>query len=118
MTTILDINGKQYKVNEGEKIKVDKINGKIGETITLDKILVVSKDAKTKLGQPFVKGANVTAKILKHGKDKKVLVFKYKPKKNYRVKSGHRQEYTLLKIEKIKQTARKTTAQKEERESA
>lgn len=114
MSAILEVNGKQYVVKEGDKIKVNKIKGKEGDTITLDKILAVLTDEKSKIGQPHVKGANITATILGHGKDKKVLVFKYKPKKRYRVKSGHRQHYTLLKIEKIKEKPAKKAASKNE----
>lgn len=102
MYAVIKTGGKQYKVSEGDKIKIEKITGKTGETVDLKDILAVSSDNKTvKTGTPFIKDASITAKILKHDKDKKVIAFRYKPKKRVRIKRGHRQNYTIVQIVKI-----------------
>jgi large subunit ribosomal protein L21 len=94
--------GKQYKVAEGDVIFVEKLDGEVDSTIELENVLAVNKDnGEFVVGKPVVEGAKVTAKVLKQGKAKKVVVFKYKPKKHYRKKQGHRQPYTKLQIEKI-----------------
>lgn|SRR5690606_12610944 len=100
MYAIIETGGKQIKVEAGQEIYVEKLNGEAGETITFDKVLFVGGD-DTKVGVPFVEGATVTAKVEKHGKQKKITVFKYKAKKNYRKKQGHRQPYTKLTIDAI-----------------
>ncbi|WP_163653256.1 50S ribosomal protein L21 [Listeria sp. PSOL-1] len=100
MYAIIETGGKQIKVEAGQEIYVEKLNGEVGDVITLDKVLFVSGDA-TKVGAPFVDGATVTAKVEKQGRAKKLTVFKYKPKKNYHKKQGHRQPYTKLTIEAI-----------------
>ncbi|HBF76961.1 MAG TPA: 50S ribosomal protein L21, partial [Clostridiaceae bacterium] len=82
-------------------IFVEKLPNDVNSTVEINKVLAVSKDGKLTVGSPLVEGAKVTATVLKHGKDKKVVVFKYKRKKDYRKKQGHRQPYTQLKIEKI-----------------
>ncbi len=101
MYAVIETGGKQYRVQEGDVIFVEKINIEEGETVDLSKVLLISKDGEVKVGKPYVDGAKVEAKVLAHGKAKKVVVFKYKPKKNYRKKQGHRQPYTKLQIEKI-----------------
>lgn len=101
MYAVIETGGKQYRVQEGDVIFVEKINAEEGETVDLSKVLLVSKDGEVKIGKPYVDGAKVEAKVLGHGKAKKIVVFKYKPKKNYRKKQGHRQPYTKLQIEKI-----------------
>ncbi len=100
MYAIIETGGKQYKVAEGDVIFVEKLDAEVDSTYTFDKVLVIGGD-EAKIGAPVVEGATVSAKVLKQGKDKKVIVFKYKPKKNYRRKQGHRQPYTKLQIEKI-----------------
>jgi large subunit ribosomal protein L21 len=100
MYAIIETGGKQYKVEEGQVIYVEKLNVQDGETVTFDKVLLVKGDT-VKVGNPFVEGATVTGKVEKHGRSKKIIVFKYKPKKNYRKKQGHRQPYTKVTIEKI-----------------
>ncbi|MBI2252741.1 MAG: 50S ribosomal protein L21 [Armatimonadetes bacterium] len=102
MYAIIETGGKQYTVSQGDKIKVEKLEGKIGDLITLDKVLLVNENSQTKIGAPYLKKAEVSAEILRQDKSKKVIVFKYKPKKRYRIKNGHRQSYTLLKINQIK----------------
>ncbi|MCM3611367.1 50S ribosomal protein L21 [Planococcus sp. MERTA32b] len=100
MYAIIETGGKQIKVEAGQEIYVEKLNGEAGDTITFDKVLFVGGD-ETKVGVPFVEGATVTAKVEKHGKQKKITVFKYKAKKNYRKKQGHRQPYTKLTVDAI-----------------
>ena len=100
MYAIIDNGNKQYKVAEGDVIFVEKLDAEVEATYTFDKVLAIGGD-ETKIGAPVVEGASVSAKVLKQGKDKKVIVFKYKPKKNYRRKQGHRQPYTKVQIEKI-----------------
>ena len=100
MYAIIETGGKQYKVAEGDVIFVEKLDAEVDATYTFDKVLAIGGD-EAKIGAPVVEGATVSAKVLKQGKDKKVIVFKYKPKKNYRRKQGHRQPYTKVQIEKI-----------------
>jgi len=100
MYAIIETGGKQVKVEEGQAIYVEKLNAQEGETVTFDKVLFVGGD-DVKVGNPTVEGATVTAKVEKHGRAKKIIVFKYKPKKNQRKKQGHRQPYTKVVIEKI-----------------
>ncbi len=98
MFAIIETGGKQYKVAQGETIWVEKLTAEEGSTVTFDKVLFVNG----KVGQPFVEGATVTAKVEKQGKAKKLVVFKYKPKyKSTRRKMGHRQPYTKLTIESV-----------------
>lgn len=100
MFAIIKTGGKQYKVSEGDIIKVEKIEAKSGDKIEFDQVLMVAGD-DVKVGSPVVEGAKVQAEVLDQKKDKKVVIFKFKAKKNYRKKKGHRQPYTLVKIEKI-----------------
>ena len=101
MYAVIATGGKQYKVSEGDIIKVEKLNAAEGETYTFEDVLVVSGDALT-VGNPTVKGATVSATVLENGKDHKVVVYKYKPKTGYHKKNGHRQQFTKLKIDAIK----------------
>lgn len=100
MFAIIKTGGKQYKVSEGDIVKVEKIQAEAGDKIEFDQVLLVSGD-DVKVGSPVVEGAKVKAEVLDQKKDKKVVIFKFKAKKNYRKKKGHRQPYTLVKIEKI-----------------
>ena len=100
MYAIIETGGKQIKVEAGQEIYVEKLNGEAGDVITFDKVLFVGGD-DTKVGVPFVEGATVTAKVVKSGRAKKITVFKYKAKKNYRKKQGHRQPYTKLTVDAI-----------------
>ena len=101
MYAIIETGGKQYKVQEGDIINVEKLAVAEGESVTLDQVLLVAKDGDVKVGTPTVAGASVVAKVVEHGKGDKVIAFRYKPKKHVRVKKGHRQPYTKLAIEKI-----------------
>ncbi len=100
MYAIIETGGKQVKVEEGQTIYVEKLNAAEGDTVTFDKVLMIGGE-NVKVGTPYVEGATVTGKVEKQGRGKKIIVFKYKPKKNYRKKQGHRQPYTKVTIEKI-----------------
>ena len=100
MFAIIRTGGKQYKVSEGDIIGVEKIEAEAGDKIEFDQVLMVAGD-DVKVGSPVVEGAKVSAEVLDQKKDKKIVIFKFKAKKNYRKKKGHRQPYTLVKIEKI-----------------
>lgn len=100
MYAIIETGGKQLKVEEGQTVYIEKLNAEEGETVTFDKVLLVGGDS-VKVGNPVVEGATVTGKVEKQGRGKKIIVFKYKSKKNYRKKQGHRQPYTKVVIEKI-----------------
>ncbi len=101
MFAIVQTGGKQYNVTENDVLKVEKLNGNVGDTINLDVLFVANGD-KTVAGTPTVEGAQVVAEIVAHGKGDKIVVFKYKPKKNERKKQGHRQPWTEIKIVSIK----------------
>ena len=100
MYAIIETGGKQVKVQEGEAIYVEKVNAEADETVTFDKVLFVGGD-DVKVGAPYVEGATVSAKVEKQGRQKKLTIIKFKPKKNYSRKQGHRQPYTKLVVEKI-----------------
>ena len=113
MYAIVEISGKQYKVQEGDIVFVDRMDEiEEGKEVTFDKVLFLSDGKKVTIGEDTVKGAKVKATVIGHGKSKKILVFKYKAKKNERKMRGHRQPYTKIQIEKIMTTASK--AKKEE----
>lgn len=101
MYAIIETGGKQYKVQEGDVLFIEKLNAGEGENVTFDRVLAVSKGEGLVTGTPVVAGASVSAKVEKQGKGQKITVFKYKPKKNYHKKQGHRQPYTKVTIEKI-----------------
>lgn len=101
MYAVIETGGKQYRVSAGDTIFVEKLNVNEGDEVILDRVLLVSQDGKTQVGKPYVEGAKVVAKVAKQGKQKKIIVFKYKAKKNYKKKQGHRQPYTKLVIESI-----------------
>ncbi len=112
MYAIVEISGKQYKVQEGDIVFVDRLeNVEEGNKITFDKVLMISDDKKVTIGQDTVKGAKVEASVIGHGKSKKIIVYKFKPKKNYRRTQGHRQPYTKIQIEKISAASRAKKAE-------
>jgi len=100
MYAIIETGGKQVKVEEGQAIYIEKLNAEVGETVTFDKVLFVGGES-VKVGSPVLEGATVTATVENQGRQKKITVFKYKAKKNYHKKQGHRQPYTKVVIEKI-----------------
>ncbi|MDR1979982.1 MAG: 50S ribosomal protein L21 [Synergistaceae bacterium] len=101
MYAVIEEGGKQYRVSQGNKIRVEKRDAVEGETLSIDKVLLLGRDDGAEIGSPYVKGASVTAKVLSHGKEDKVIVFKYRRKKNYRRFRGHRQQYTELLVESV-----------------
>ncbi len=101
MYAIVETGGKQYKVREGETIFVEKLPHDDGEEVSFDRVLMVKTDAETRVGTPHVEGATVTGTLVEQGKAKKIIVFKYKKRKKYRKKQGHRQPYSRVKIDKI-----------------
>jgi len=98
MYAVIQTGGKQYKVAEGETIQVEKIEGEPGQTVLMNQVLLVVDGQEVKVGQPLVIGANVTAQIQDQGRQRKVFIFKYKRRKRYRRRAGHRQPFTALKI--------------------
>ena len=98
---IIETGGKQYRVGEGDIVFIEKLPVEAGEEVTFDKVLAVMGDGTTAIGAPVVEGAKVTAKVVKNGKGKKIHIFKYKPKKGYRRRQGHRQPYTQVQIESV-----------------
>jgi large subunit ribosomal protein L21 len=101
MYAVIETGGKQHSIREGDIIFVEKLPAEEGSIVTFDKVLAVFKEEGFDAGNPFIMGATVIAKVIGHGKAKKILVFKYKAKKNYRKKQGHRQPYTKVQIERI-----------------
>lgn len=101
MYAIIETGGKQYRVQEGDTLFVEKLNASEGDVVTIENVLAVSKEGSLTVGNPLVNGAKVEAKVVEQGKGKKIIIFKYKPKKDFRKKQGHRQPYTKLVVEKI-----------------
>lgn len=101
MLAIIQTGGKQYMVSPGKKIKIEKIDEKEGKQITFKEVLLLEDGKKLEIGDPLVKGAKVTGKIIKQGKGEKVVVFKYKPKTRQKSKKGHRQPFTEVEVTKI-----------------
>ncbi|MDD2221056.1 MAG: 50S ribosomal protein L21 [Clostridia bacterium] len=101
MYAIIETGGKQYKVAEGDTLRVELLQAEPEQSIEIEKIIAIENDGQMTIGAPYVEGAKVICKVVEHGKAKKVVVFHYKPKKNIRKKNGHRQPFTKLQIEKI-----------------
>lgn len=106
MYAIIETGGKQYRVSEGDVIKVEKLGLEAGAKVTFENVLFIG-DKTIKVGTPTIKGAKVTGEVLGEGRAKKVIVYKYKPKKGFHKKNGHRQPFTEVKITKINKTTRK-----------
>jgi large subunit ribosomal protein L21 len=116
MYAIIETGGKQYRVQEGDVITIEKLNAEVGEKVTFDKVLVMGEGADAKIGTPYV-GENVYGEVVENGKGKKVIIYKYKAKKDYRKKQGHRQPFTKVEITGIgadKQPVKKAAAPAEE----
>ncbi len=101
MYAIIKVGGKQTKVEEGKYIKTEKLEGEKGDKVEITEILAINKDGEMTVGKPFVEGAKIIGKIIEQGRESKVTVFKYKPKIDYRRKTGHRQSYTKVLVEEI-----------------
>lgn len=102
MYAIVETGGKQYRIEEGQEIKVERLAGEPGAKIVLDKVLAVGGGSEVKVGKPFVEGAEVSCEIKAHGRARKVIVFKKKRRKDYQKKQGHRQNFTTIRIEAIR----------------
>ena len=116
MYAIIESCGRQYKVTEGDVVFFEKLDVEEGKKVTFDKVILVSEEGKVQVGNPYVKGIKVEGKVVSHGKGKKILVYKYKAKKNYRRTQGHRQPYTKVEITKIKMPTEKAEAKVEKAE--
>ncbi|MDR7857073.1 50S ribosomal protein L21 [Tissierella sp.] len=101
MYAVIETGGKQYRVQQGDVVFVEKLDVEEGSNVSFDKVLIMSKEGNLVAGKPYVDGAKVEAVVLEQGKAKKIIVFKYKAKKNIRKKQGHRQPYTKVRIENI-----------------
>ena len=114
MYALIEACGKQYKVEEKDVVFFEKLDAEEGKKVSFDKVILVSDNGKVQVGNPYVKGVKVEGKVVSHGKGKKIIVFKMKPKKNERKKQGHRQPYTKVEITSIKlPTAKKETSKEE-----
>jgi large subunit ribosomal protein L21 len=114
MYAIVETGGKQYQVEEGRYVDIEKLEGEADAKVTFDNIVMIVNGKKSKVGQPYVSGASVEGKIVKHDKAKKIIVFKQRPKKGYRKKQGHRQQFTRVMISKIRTSAKKSAKETEE----
>ena len=112
MYAIIETGGKQYKVQNGDQIKVEKLNAEAGSAVVFDKVLVAGEGADIKVGTPYLEGLTVEGEVIESGKGDKVIIFKYKAKKDYRKKQGHRQPYTLVEIKAV--AGEKAAPKKEE----
>ena len=101
MYAVIEAGGRQYKVQEGQFVDVEKLPLAVGETVELEQVLLVSDGEQVRVGQPIVEGAKVLATVDRQDKHRKVVIFKYRPSKRYRLKKGHRQPFTRLRIDKI-----------------
>lgn len=110
MYAIVETGGKQYQVEEGRYVDVELLEGQADSSVVFDKVVMIVNGKKSKVGQPYVANAKAEGTIVKHDKAKKVIVYKQRPKKGYRVKRGHRQEFTRVMINKIRTTASKKAA--------
>lgn len=117
MYAVIKTGGKQYRVKEGDVITVEKLDIEAGEKVTFDKVLLLSDGETIKVGAPFVESCNVEGTVVEHGKGQKVIIFKYKSKKDYRKKQGHRQPYTMIEIQKVSAKKARKTAVKSETET-
>jgi len=101
MYAVIKTGGKQYRVSQGDEVRFEKLDGSIGDTINFEQVLLTSDSKRIKIGEPYIKNSKVVGRITRHGKNKKIIVFKYKRRKGYSRKQGHRQDFTLVKIENI-----------------
>ncbi len=101
MYAVIKTGGKQYRVKEGDIIRIEKIDGEVGQSIELGEVLLIADPKEPKIGQPVVNNAKVVGDIIRQGKGKKIIIFKSKRRKGYRKKQGHRQNYTFVRINKI-----------------
>ncbi len=113
MYAVIETGGKQYRVNEGDVIRIEKLPEEVGSVVTFEKVLLVGAGEKVSVGTPVVDGAKVTGKVVEQDRAKKIIVFKKKRRKGYQVKRGHRQDYTGVLIEKINKGSKKAESKKD-----
>jgi large subunit ribosomal protein L21 len=101
MYAVIKTGGKQYRVAQGDEIRVEKLSGAEGDSVVFDQVLLTSDGENVEIGKPYLENARVVGRLKRHGKDKKILVFKYKKRKGYRMTRGHRQDFSLVSIENI-----------------
>jgi large subunit ribosomal protein L21 len=101
MYAVIQTGGKQYRVSPGEEVKLEKLPGEVGDPIAFEKVMLVSDGESVKIGKPYLENTSVVGRLTRHGKSRKVLVVKFKRRKNYRRKKGHRQQFSMVKIENI-----------------
>ncbi|MEA2038806.1 MAG: 50S ribosomal protein L21 [Thermodesulfobacteriota bacterium] len=101
MSAIIETGGKQYRVSSGDEIRVEKLQGEAGDTVTFDHVLLTTDEEDVKIGRPYLENSEVRGKIIQQGKNRKIVTLKYKRRKGYHRKIGHRQPFTLVKIENI-----------------
>ena len=114
MNVLVEILGKQFKVEKGDKLRIPYIDKKIGEKLTFENILYSDDGKSKKIGKPYLKDLKIEAKLLEHGRENKVIVFKLKRRKGYQKKNGHRQKFSLIEISNFKKKTAKKTATKKE----
>lgn len=112
MFAIINIAGKQFRVQEGDQIKVPQLSTEAGKSLVFDKVLLTNEEGKVELGSPLVSNASVSATVVDHGRDKKIRIFKKKRRKGYKRKNGHRQGFSLVKIDSISTSGAKKTSNK------
>jgi large subunit ribosomal protein L21 len=117
MYAVVNSGGKQYKVQQGQVLRVEKIPGDVGSPVTFERVLMFSDGENVSIGQPALEDVAVEGHIVEQGKAKKIIVFKYKKRKRYRRKKGHRQEFTAIRIDDIKPKAQKSSETKDEAEA-
>ena len=101
MYAVIKTGGKQYRVAQGDEVKIERLSGEVGDSVTFDQVLLTSDGEDVKVGQPFVENSRVVGQIMQQDKDKKIIVSKYKKRKGYRRRKGHRQEFSLVMINDI-----------------
>jgi large subunit ribosomal protein L21 len=101
MYAVIKTGGKQYRVSPGDEVRIEKVAGNTGDEVHFDHVLLTSDGEQTRVGQPYVENSKVVGRIIRHGKNRKIVVFKYKRRKGYRKKQGHRQSFSLVRIEEI-----------------
>ena len=112
MFAIINIAGKQFRVEEGDQLKVPHLSVEAGKSLTLDQVLLINDGKKVTLGSPLLSNASISATIVEHGRDRKIRIFKKKRRKGYRRNNGHRQNYSLIKIDSISTTSKKKSTKK------
>ena len=112
MFAIINIAGKQFRVEEGDKIKVPHLSTDVGKSLAFDKVLLINDGKKVQLGSPLLSNASISATVVEHGRGRKIRIFKKKRRKGYRRNNGHRQNYSLIKIDSISTTSKKKSTKK------